>query len=108
MKKICYVSQYEKLHDIITNNSKTIKDCHILDEGMVAIEYVKSKEFLEMYTNTNVIIASFCTAYARLKLGNVMIKLGDCVIYHNTDSVTCSYYPANGHPHGVLFRCSHQ
>ena len=67
MKKHFYVSQYEKLYDIITDRSKTIKVFHILDEGMVAIEYVKSKEFLEMNTNTNVIIASFCTAYARLK-----------------------------------------
>ena len=104
MKKICYVSQYEKLYDIITNRSKTIKDFHILDEGMVAIEYVKSKEFLEMNTNTNVIIASFCTAYARLKLWNVMIKLGDHIIYHMIPILSFTVIiQANGHlPWGVI------
>ena len=78
------------------DRTKTIKDFHILDEGMVAVEYVKSKEFLEINTNTNVIIALFCTAYAQLKLWNVM--LGNCVIYHDTDSVIYSYYPGQWRP----------
>ena len=64
MKRTCYVTEYEKLYDLLTDRTKMIKDFHILDEGMVAIEYVKSKEFLEINTNTNVIIASFCTTYA--------------------------------------------
>ena len=74
MKRTCYLTEYEKLYDLLTNRTKMIKDFHILDEGMVAIEYVKSKEFLEINTNTNIIIASFCTTYAQLKLWNVMLK----------------------------------
>ena len=98
MKRTCYVTEYEKLYDLLMDRTKTIKDFHILDEGMVAIEYVKSKEFLEINTNTNVIIASFCTTYAQLKLWNVMLRLGDHVIYHDTDSVIYSYYPGQWRP----------
>ena len=98
MKRTCYVTEYEKLYNLLTDRTKMIKVFHILDEGMVAIEYVKSKGFLEINTNTNVIIASFCTTYARLKLWNVMLKLGDCVTYHDTDSVIYSYYPGQWRP----------
>ena len=75
------MTEYEKLYDLLMDRAEMIKDFHILDEGMVAIEYVKSKEFLEINTHTNVIIASFCITYARLKLWNVMLKLGDCVCH---------------------------
>ena len=74
MKRTFYLTEYEKLYDLLTDRTKMVKDFHILDEGMVPIEYVKSKEFLEINTNIKIITASFCTAYARLKLWNVMLK----------------------------------
>ena len=37
--------------------------------------------------NRNVVIASFVTAYARLELFKVLHKLGDSVLYYDTDSV---------------------
>ena len=36
------------------------------------------------------VIAAFCTSWARLKLWSVMQKLGDRVLYHDTDSIIFS------------------
>ena len=54
------------------------------------IEFKNSQDF-EMYSmNTNVVIAAFCTTYARLKLWGIMNKLGKRVLYHDTDSIIFS------------------
>ncbi|MCG8622196.1 MAG: hypothetical protein MJE68_09415, partial [Proteobacteria bacterium] len=39
---------------------------------------------------TNVVIAAFCTSWARLKLWSVMQRLGKRVLYHDTDSIIFS------------------
>lgn len=51
------------------------------------------KDFVEQDTSTNIFIASFTTAWARLKLYSEMDKLGDSVLYHDTDSII---YASNG------------
>ena len=72
------------------------------------IEYENSQDF-EMYSmNTNVVIAAFCTSYARLKLWGIMNKLGKRVLYHDTDSIifsvknTDKYIPPLGEHLGNL------
>ena len=39
------------------------------------------------------VIAAFCTSYARLKLWYVLDRLGDRVLYHDTDSVIYTHAP---------------
>ena len=72
MCKMAYITCYEKLYDFLTNQTTVIKDFHILDMGMVVMEYVQSEEFQEPNCKTNVIIASMCSAYAYLKLWRIM------------------------------------
>ena len=43
--------------------------------------------FLKQDISTNVFLAAFTTAWARLKLYGVLDKLGKNVLYHDTDSV---------------------
>ena len=88
MFKMAYITHYEKLYDILTNETKIINDFHILDMGMVVMEYIKSKEFQEPDCKTNVITASMCSAYAHLKLWRIMNWLGSRVMYHDTDSAS--------------------
>ena len=98
MKKTAYITQYENLYEILTDQRKVIKDFHVLDEKMVMIEYCTSEEFLQTDIKTNVIIAAFCTSYARLKLWRLMQCLGERVLYHDTDSVIYSYFPHEWRP----------
>ena len=64
MSNTAYITCYEKLYNFLTDQTKVIKDFHVLDMGMVAMEYVHSEEFQEADCKTNVIIASMCSAYS--------------------------------------------
>ena len=87
MSNTAYITHYEKLYDFLTNQTKVIKDFHVLDMGMVVMEYVHTEEFQEADYKTNVIITSMCSAYLHLKLWRIMNWLGNRVMYHDTDSV---------------------
>ena len=81
-----YITCYEKLYDFLTDQTKIIKDFHVLNMGIVVMEYVHSKEFQEPDCKTNIIITSMCSAYACLKLQKIMNQLGKRVMYHDTDN----------------------
>ena len=98
MSNTAYITRYEKLCDFLTDQTKVIKDFHILDTGMVVMEYVHSEEFQEVDCKTNVIITSMCSAYSHLKLWRIMNRLGNRVMYHNTDSVIYMSYPGQWKP----------
>ena len=54
---------------------------------MIMMEYKQSEEFEEPSNKTNVIISAFCSAYTNIKLWQMMNKLGNHVMYHNSDSI---------------------
>ena len=98
MSKMVYITCYEKLYDFLTNQTKIIKDFHILDTGIVVMEYIHSEDFQEPDCKTNVIIASMCIAYVCLKLWKIMNQLGKRVMYHDTNSVICVCCPGQWKP----------
>ena len=83
MSKTAHITCYEKLYDFLTDQTKVIKDFHVLDMGIGVMEYVQSEEFQEPNCKTNVIITSMCSAYACLKLWRIMNQLGSRVMYHD-------------------------
>lgn len=60
---------------------------------MAAIHWEKVKEFTPQEKSTNIFVAAFTTAWARMKLYSEMDKLGRAVLYHDTDSII---YASNG------------
>ena len=77
MKKTKFVQDIGEFINILTDKTKHVTDFHILNNNVLMIEYENSQDF-EMYSmNTNVVIAAFCTSYARLKLWIIMNKLGN-------------------------------
>ena len=54
---------------------------------MVELRYECNNNFVEPNAKTNVVIAAFTTAYARLKLYGVLDQLQERVLYYDTDSV---------------------
>ena len=91
MKKVQFINQYEKLYGILMDVTKVIKIFHVLNNDMIMMEYKQSKEFEELSNKTNVIISAFCRAYAHIKLWKMMNILGNCVLYHDTDSIIYTY-----------------
>lgn len=54
---------------------------------MAAIQWEAKKDFVVQDSSTNIFLAAFTTAWARLKLYSEMDKLGRNVLYHDTDSI---------------------
>jgi len=90
MKKTVFIKDIKGLMSVLTDPSKKMVDFHIMNDDIVQVEYTNSKDFECQSLNTNVTIAAFCTSWARLKLWSVMQKLGERVLYHDTDSIIFS------------------
>lgn len=54
-------------------------------DDVAAIQYCWRNECLKQTDKTNIFIASFTTAWARLKLYSELEKLGESVLYFDTD-----------------------
>lgn len=70
-----------------------IKDVFLPTPEVAAIHWNVAQDFVEQDTSTNIFLAVFTTAWARLKLYEEMDKLGRSVLYHDTDSII---YDSNG------------
>ncbi|XP_055329844.1 uncharacterized protein LOC129582355 [Paramacrobiotus metropolitanus] len=53
----------------------------------MAVQYRSKKDYIPTSKKTNVVIAAFTTAYARLHLLKFMEMVGDRLLYHDTDSI---------------------
>ena len=58
-----------------------------LSENAVNVSYKQIEETLGAPTHTNIAIASFSTAFARIRLHKALNLLGDRVLYMDTDSI---------------------
>ena len=62
-------------------------DASLVSDDIIEIRYEYTENFIEPNAKTNVVIAAFTTAYARLKLYEVLNTLQERVLYYDTDSV---------------------
>jgi len=101
MTKSIFINDLSTMYMYLTDPSKNISDWHILNENMMLMEYTK-KHYMDIDDCLgNVVLAAFCTSYARLKLWGEMFKIGTRVLYHDTDSIIFSakegeYIPSTG------------
>lgn len=54
---------------------------------MMEVHYNHPNEFVDLQGRINVVIAAFTTCHARLKLYSVLERLGERVLYFDTDSI---------------------
>ena len=71
----------------MSSTDKEILDWHILSEDMVQIDWKYVSDFMSANDMTNVFLAAFTTAHARLRLYDVLDSLNQKVLYFDTDSV---------------------
>ncbi|KAK9395671.1 hypothetical protein NXF25_019032 [Crotalus adamanteus] len=64
-----------------------VSSCEFVDTETAIVTWKTAKNHPTKSTCTNVFIASFTTAYARLELYRLLDGLGDRCLYHDTDSV---------------------
>ena len=74
---------------IISDLSDQIKvtDANFINDELIEVHFENVDEFVKADGKTNVLIAAFTTAHARLKLYSVLEQLDRRVLYFDTDSV---------------------
>ncbi|CAL1300304.1 unnamed protein product, partial [Larinioides sclopetarius] len=98
--QLTYVNTVPDFHRLLSDPSNDIKDVYFPTEEVAAIHWQSKKEFLAQDASTNIFIAAFTTAWARIKLYNEMEKLGRSVLYHDTDSIVYASDGKNDPPLG--------
>ena len=72
----------------------------MVNDDMVEVQYRNTEEFAQQNGKVNVVIAAFTTAYARLKLYDLLYLLQERALYYDTDSVI--YVHESGKPEPPL------
>ena len=71
----------------MTRDDVEVQSASFVNEEMVEVQWQHTEEFVELSGRTNVILAAYTTCQARLKLYELLDKLGRRVLYYDTDSV---------------------
>ena len=87
LKQTKFLTSTSELLDYFRNSAIDVKDLIVHNEHILELNYCMNKGFIDQNVNTNIIIASFTTALAQLKLYSVLEILGDRDLYCDTDSV---------------------
>ncbi|XP_032234852.1 uncharacterized protein LOC116616861 [Nematostella vectensis] len=93
-----YVDDPKAYFALLNNNSIEVHDVLIVNDGLIQVHYRLGEKSQELKPHTNVVIAAFTTAYARLKLYDVLNGLGERCLYHDTDSVILLHRPGEWKP----------
>ncbi|XP_072400379.1 uncharacterized protein [Diabrotica undecimpunctata] len=82
-----YITNCKRWYEILLDDTLDITNCLFFDNDMAQVIFCVKEQFLEKSTQTNVFIAAFTTANARLRLYDMLDKLVEAVVYFDTDSV---------------------
>src|SRR6266853_2534467 len=87
MKQTEYIEDLDKYYALLNND--TIKNLNMIfiNDRTIKATYIYKDKFEKETFDTNIHIAAFTTAHARLRLYNVLDKLGRAVLYYDTDSI---------------------
>jgi len=79
-----YIADPEERQEILNNPKYIVTHQTFATEDVVRMNYIVKEEFLTQTQNCNVILGSFVTAYARLRLFELLEQLQDRVLYFDT------------------------
>ena len=83
-----FVRDIEELQALANDNNRKISTVRFVSKNVVAVlSQNRSIDTVNFSNNTNVYLAVFTTAYARIRLYNLIKKVEDRFVYCDTDSV---------------------
>ena len=88
MTKVKIVSDPAEYFDL-SSDQINVTDANFINDELIEVHFETVDEFVEADGKTNVVIAAFTTAYARLALYGVLEQLNRRVLYFDTDSMIC-------------------
>ena len=93
MPRVELVKDPERYFRLLTCQSTQVKNIQFVNDECVEVYYTQGDGFVPMSDKTNVVIAAFTTAHARMKLYSVLERLQGRVLYFDTDSVIFTSQP---------------
>ena len=93
MPQVELVKDPERYFQLLTCQSTQVKNIQFVNDECVEVYYTRGDDFIPTSDKTNVVIAAFTTAHARLKLYSVLERLQARVLYFDTDSVIFTGQP---------------
>ncbi len=92
------ISEAGRYYDLLGSDEIEVSNARIVNDSIVEVQYKSVKEFGTPNNKTNVVIAAFTTAYARLKLYDLLDLLQERALYYDTDSVIYVSEPGKPDP----------
>ena len=92
------VHEPKRFFDLLYSSEFEVCDARMVNDDMIEVQYKSTEEFVEQNNKVNVVIAAFTTAYARLKLYDLLDLLQERVLYYDTDSVIYVHKPGKPDP----------
>ena len=112
MTQVKLISDPAEYFDLLSSNKVNVTDANFINNEIIEVHYENVDEFVEANGKTNIVVAAFTTAHARLKLYGVLEQLGRRVLYFDTDSVIYvskegDWEPPIGSYHGTVLQKSY-
>ncbi|XP_052779212.1 uncharacterized protein LOC128216636 [Mya arenaria] len=76
-----YVTDTNEFFDFMTSDQQEIKNIRFVNEETVQLDWAYNDDFIEASSRTNVVIAAYTTAQARIKLNSYLQHLGRRALY---------------------------
>ena len=92
------MTEPKELFDYLDSDQYEVSEALMVNDETVEIQYTNKDEFVEEKGKVNIVIAAFTTAYARLKLYDLLDLLQERVLYYDTDSVIYVHEPGKPDP----------
>ncbi|KAJ8018898.1 putative DNA polymerase [Holothuria leucospilota] len=73
--------------ELLLDQTKTVKNIRFVSDDVAQLQWEYDDEYISVGSNTNVFIAAYTTAQARLKLYSYLEQLDRRVLYFDTDSI---------------------
>ncbi|XP_047111970.1 uncharacterized protein LOC124788732 [Schistocerca piceifrons] len=82
-----FISDPQRWYELLLDDKIEISNVIFINEDMIEVSYKYTDEYIEDSTATNIFIAAFTTSNVRIRLYEMLDRLGDKVVYYDTDSV---------------------
>ena len=92
------LTEPKDLYGYLESDQYEVKDAQLVNDETVEIQYIAKEGFVKENDKVNIVIAAFTTAYARLKLYDLLDLLQERVLYYDTDSVVYVHEPGKPDP----------
>ena len=98
LTKTKMVTEPKEFFHFLDPTKYEVSDARLVNDETVEVHYKEKDEFVEQNDKVNIVIAAFTTAYARLKLYDLLDLLQERVLYYDTDSVIYVHEPGKPDP----------